>query len=99
MGLSNEYPQSMFLSINKKNRYTPAYPTFAIFIKVGLRGYILHEHVFVIKDSPKALIFSVQSSSPFITKTFPYRRNKNDVIFAVKMEISSEKNRYFLYFW
>ena len=29
-GGSNEYPQSMFLSKNKKNRYTPAYPSFAI---------------------------------------------------------------------
>ena len=29
-GGSNEYPQSMFWSINKKNRYTPAYPSFAI---------------------------------------------------------------------
>ena len=27
---SNEYPQSMFLSKNKKNRFTPAYPSFAI---------------------------------------------------------------------
>ena len=26
----NEYPQSMFKSKNKKNRYTPAYPSFAI---------------------------------------------------------------------
>ena len=25
-----EYPQSMFWSKNKKNRYTPAYPSFAI---------------------------------------------------------------------
>ena len=29
-GGSNEYPQSMFWSENKKNRYTPAYPSFAI---------------------------------------------------------------------
>ena len=29
-GGSNEYPQSMFLSKNKKNRYTPANPNFAI---------------------------------------------------------------------
>ena len=29
-GGSNEYPQSMFWSKNKKNRYTPPYPTFAI---------------------------------------------------------------------
>ena len=29
-GSSNEYPQSMFKSKNKKNRYTHAYPSFAI---------------------------------------------------------------------
>ena len=29
-GGSNEYPQSMFRSKNKKNRYTPACPSFAI---------------------------------------------------------------------
>ena len=29
-GGSNEYPQSMFWSKNKKNRYTPAFPSFAI---------------------------------------------------------------------
>ena len=29
-GGSNEYPQSMFWSKNKKNRHTPAYPSFAI---------------------------------------------------------------------
>ena len=29
-GGSNEYPQSMFWSKNKKNRYTPAYPCFTI---------------------------------------------------------------------
>ena len=29
-GGSNEYPQSMFWSKNKNNRYTPAYPSFAI---------------------------------------------------------------------
>ena len=33
-GGSNEYLQSMFWSKNKKNRYTPAYNSFAI--KVGL---------------------------------------------------------------
>ena len=29
-GGSNEYPQSMFWSKSKKNRYTPAYPSFAV---------------------------------------------------------------------
>ena len=35
-GGSNEYPQSMFWSKNKKNRYTPAYPSFC-YIKVGFK--------------------------------------------------------------
>ena len=30
IGCSNEYPQSMFWSKNKKNRHTPAYPSFSI---------------------------------------------------------------------
>ena len=29
-GGSNEHPQSMFWSKNKKNRYTPPYPSFAV---------------------------------------------------------------------
>ena len=43
-GGSNEYPQSMFWSKNKKNRYTPAYPSFAI-QRWGSTGYTLHGHV------------------------------------------------------
>ena len=35
-GGSNEYPQSMFWSKNKKNRYIPAYSIF--YIKVGYKG-------------------------------------------------------------
>ena len=34
--VSNEYPQSMFWSKNKKNRYTPAYPSFLY--KSGFKG-------------------------------------------------------------
>ena len=45
-GGSNEYPQYMFWSKNKKNRYTPAYHNFAI-SKWGLRGYTFHGHVFL----------------------------------------------------
>ena len=43
-GGPNEYPQSMFRSKNKKNRYTPAYPSFTM-QKWGLRGYLVHGHV------------------------------------------------------
>ena len=35
-GGSNKYPQSMFLSKNKKNRYTPTNPIF-FYIKVGFK--------------------------------------------------------------
>ena len=36
-GGSNKYPQSMFWSKNKKNRYTPCIPQF-FYIKVGFKG-------------------------------------------------------------
>ena len=44
-GGSNEYPQSMFLSRNKKIIYTPVNPSFTIW-KWGLRGSTLYRHVF-----------------------------------------------------
>ena len=43
-GGSNEYPQSIFLSRNKKT-YTPVNPSFAI-LKWGLRGSKLYRRVF-----------------------------------------------------
>ena len=44
-GSSNEYPQSMFWSKNKKNMYTPAYPSFA-YIKVGFEGVYITQTCF-----------------------------------------------------
>ena len=41
---SNEYPQSMFSSKNKKIMNTPVNPIFSI-LKWGVRGYTLHGHV------------------------------------------------------
>ena len=49
-GGSNEYPQSIFWSKNKKNRYTPAYPSFTI-LKWGLTGYLFHGYVFMMEYS------------------------------------------------
>ena len=37
-GGSNEYPQSMFLSRNKKNNAYPCKPQFSIKKKVGFKG-------------------------------------------------------------
>ena len=45
-GGSNEYPQSMFMSRNKKNNVYPCKPQF-YYIKVGLSGSKLYRHVFV----------------------------------------------------
>ena len=45
-GGSNECPQSMLLSRNKKNNVYPGKPQF-YYIKEGLRGSKLYRHVFV----------------------------------------------------
>ena len=45
-GGSNEYPQSIFLSRNKKIMYTPVNPSLTI-QKWGLRGSKLYRYVFV----------------------------------------------------
>ena len=47
LGDSNEYPQSMFWSKNKKKMYTPVNPSFTI-SKWDVRGSSLHAVVFVI---------------------------------------------------
>ena len=59
-GGSNEYPQSLFWSQNKKNRYTSAYPSFIV-RKWGLKGYTFHGHVFLM-----ILFVSVRSLHPAI---------------------------------
>ena len=46
-GGSNEYPQSMFLSRNKKNNVYPCKPQFYYTKKGGLGGSKLYRHVFV----------------------------------------------------
>ena len=45
-GGSNEYPQSMFWSKNKKNSYIPLHIP-AFLYKSGVRGFILYGHVFL----------------------------------------------------
>ena len=45
-GGSNEYPQSMFSSRNKKNNIYPCKPQF-YYIKVGFKGAKLYRRVFV----------------------------------------------------
>ena len=44
-GSSNEYPQSMFLSRNKKNNVYPSKPQF-YYIKVGVKVPALYRYVF-----------------------------------------------------
>ena len=49
-GGSNGYPQSMFLSRNKKNDVYPCKPQF-YYIKWGLTVLKLHRYVFIMRDS------------------------------------------------
>ena len=47
-GGSNEYPQSMFSSNNKKNNVYPCKPQF-YYITVGFKGSKLYRHLFVME--------------------------------------------------
>ena len=48
-GGSNEYPQSIFLSRDKKKNVYPCKPQFYC-IKVGFKGSKLYRHVFVMYE-------------------------------------------------
>ena len=48
-GGSNEYPQSMFFSKNKKIKYIPVHTSFTI-QKWGVRGYKSHGHVILMSQ-------------------------------------------------
>ena len=55
-GGSNEYPQFMFLSKNKKNNVYPCKPQF-YYIKVGFKGSELYKHVSVMRKNTTMVIF------------------------------------------
>ena len=59
-GGSNEYPQSMFLSRNKKMMHTPVNPSFTLY-KWGFRGSKLYSHVFVMCIKQRRVIKSYSS--------------------------------------
>ena len=90
-GGSNEYPQSIK---NKKNRYTPAYPSFAIYTW-GSRVYALHGHVFVMSS----YIMSMQKhmkasySSAFGLKYIKRSKYYDFIVFKAVGEFSN-RNAY-----
>ena len=51
----------MFWSKNKKNMYTPAYPSFAIY-QWGIWGYILHIYVFMMGRLHFLMVFKGRTS-------------------------------------
>ena len=56
-----EYPQSMFLSGNKKNNVYPCIPQF-YYIKVGFMGSKLYRHVFVMSILSRVRQYKMQLS-------------------------------------
>ena len=56
-GGSNEYPQSMVLSRNKKIMYTPVNPASFTIKKWGLSGSTLYRYVFVMNSRLSRYIF------------------------------------------
>ena len=101
-GGSNEYPQSMYLSRNKKNNVYPCKPQF-YYIKVGFKGSKLYRHVFVMKTYvvgthmkrlKKALLMSIHSVC-FLWRTrdnYPRitRDVRNELLISIwRLQISS----------
>ena len=72
-GSSNEYPQSIFLSRDKKIIYTPKNPSFTKW-KRGLMGSTLYRYVFVMESGMRIQKMK-QSSNNLITK----RKNKEKI--------------------
>ena len=72
-GSSNKYPQSMFLSRNKKNNVYPCKPQF-YYIKVGFKGVKIIKDVSVMIDSMSHIIrklkFGVNMALTYVCKAF-----------------------------
>ena len=64
-GSSNEYPQSMFWSKTKKNKYTPAYPVTPVllFLKVGIKGVFISRICFPDRDRVRNMFCPCLSES------------------------------------
>ena len=68
-GGSNGYPQSMFWSKNKKNRYTLHSPVL-LYKSGGLRRYSLHGHVFLMDNEMDSQIVSSYVIDPLQTDDY-----------------------------
>ena len=78
---SNEYPQSMFWSKNKKNRYTPVYPLYYITVRFNgvymLRAYYPYDH-----DHELDLIINMLRAE--VVLGFPRRSDTNQPVQSQK---------------
>ena len=85
-GGSNEYPQSIFVSRNKKIIYTPVNPSFTIW-KWGLRGSTLYRHVFVMSRYDQAGKYGTLIYIKLVNKVLIYMYIK--LVIVVCKRISS----------
>ena len=78
-GGSNEYPQSMYLSRNKKNNVYPCKPQF-YYIKVGLRGSELYRYVFVMMFQLCISVFPASKGGKVNTCFIDLKMNKARIV-------------------
>ena len=89
-GDSNEYPQAMFLSRNKKNYVYPCKPQF-YYIKVGLKGSKLYRHVFMMKT--KQSQSSRLSPAKFVYRAEYHCVLKSTIVGSVVSKIDSSNKK------
>ena len=65
-GGSNEFPQSMYLSRNKKNNVYPCKPHF-YYIKVGFKGVKIYRRVFVMSDDSILSLLQMGYAAPYLS--------------------------------
>ena len=87
-GGSNEYPQSMFLNKNKKNRYTPANPGFFLYIyKSEVYGIYILRTCF-----PDVFFLPISDSRTVVNKSM-------SILLILDQRFSSIYYYYYYYFF
>ena len=97
-GGSNEYPQSMFLSRNKKNNVYPCKPQF-YYIKVEFKGSKLYRHIFVMYLRKGKSLITLCGCCPHLpADTFSHSAAHTRTIFCKSCGMINICTRFTFYF-